>query len=485
MLNFAQAQDSNMQVTVWETSSNGSALQQKELLKQNDKADVVIRIEPEIKFQKIIGFGGAFTESTTYLLSKLSPANRTKVLEAYFGENGAKYSLCRTHINSCDFSLDHYAYNNVAGDTKLKKFDISRDEETIIPTIKEAQKISKDGFGLLASPWTAPPWMKDNNNWVGGKLKKEYYPTWALYFQKYFDAYKKHGINFWGLTVENEPNGNGNNWESMHYSPAEMTEFVRDYLGPQLEKNGYQNIKILGYDQNRADLKNWVDEMYRNDANSKYFAGTAVHWYESTYDYFPEALDYAHNKATDKILLQTEACIDADVPVWQNDAWYWSAEATDWGWDWAGEHEKYLHPKYVPVFRYAEDMIGCLNHWVQGWVDWNMVLDEKGGPNWFKNWCIAPVIVNVEKDEVYYTPLYYVMTHFSRFVRPEAVRIGSSATGTNLPFTTLQNPDGSIVIIALNKETTTQKISLHLNKKEVSFEISPSSLQTITIQQQL
>lgn len=473
------AQNKNWEVTVWETSSQGKSLQPKDVSQNASSTNSVIRLEPKIKFQKIVGFGGAFTESTTYLLSKLSAKNRAQVLEAYFGETGARYSLCRTHINSCDFSLSHYAYANTPNDISLKDFSISRDEETIIPVIKEAQKHSKNGFKLIASPWTAPTWMKDNNAWVGGKLKKEYYNTWALYFQKYFDAFKKHNIPFWGLTVENEPNGNGNNWESMLYSPEEMTDFVQNHLGPHLEKNGYQDIHILGYDQNRADLKKWVDVMYQSEDSLKYFSGTAIHWYKSTYDYFPEALDYAHNKAPNKHLIQTEACVDSEIPAWKDDTWYWNPNATDWGFDWALAQEKYLHPKYVPVYRYAEDIIGCLNHWVDGWVDWNMVLDKQGGPNWFKNWCVAPVIVDAEKDEVYYTPLYFVMAHFSKFIQPNAYRIGYSNFNNTLQVTALENPDKSVVVIILNKEKTKQTVQIELNGFSKTIEIDKKSIQTI------
>jgi glucosylceramidase len=255
--------------------------------------------------------------------------------------------------------------------------------------------------------------MKDNKKWVGGKLLPEYSDTWALYFSKYIDAYKKEGIDIWGLTVGNEPLGNGNNWESMHYSPIEMTNFVQNHLGPTLEAKDKADVKILGYDQNRRDLQEWVDVMYQDENAAKYFAGTAIHWYESTYEVFPEALQYAHKKAPNKYLIQTEACVDAEIPHWKDDAWYWKEEATDWGWDWAIEKDKYLHPKYAPANRYATDIIGCLNNWVDGWVDWNMVLDKQGGPNWCKNWCTAPVIVDPEKDEIYFTPLYFIMAHFS------------------------------------------------------------------------
>ena len=188
----------------------------------------------------------------------------------------------------------------------------------------------------------------------------------------------------------------------MHFSADGMTQFVQNYLGPRLEADGHQ-IKLLGYDQNREHLKEWVDAMYTNEESTKYFDGTAIHWYASTFEVFPEALQYAHTKAPTKHLIQTEACVDAEVPKWQDDAWYWKKEATDWGWDWAPEEDKHLHPKYAPVNRYARDIIGCLNNWVDGWIDWNMVLDKQGGPNWFKNWCVAPVIVDTDEDEVYFT----------------------------------------------------------------------------------
>jgi glucosylceramidase len=474
------AQKKTVAVQIFETAANGNKLTE---LKETPAAAGAVRIfiNPQQQYQQITGFGGSFTEASAYLLNKLSKASREKVLKAYFSKEGADYTLTRTHINSCDFSLRNYAYANVAGDTSLEHFSIEEDRNDLIPIIKEAQRFSKDGFKIIATPWTAPPWMKDNNNWVGGKLLPNYYPTWALYFSKYFAAYKKEGIDIWGITVENEPNGNGNNWESMLFTPKEMTDFVEYHLGPRLAKDGYGKIKILGYDQNRAGLKEWVDEMYRSPKSSKYFAGTAMHWYESTYDYFGEALQYAHKKNPGKYLINTEACIDADVPKWKDDDWYWSKEATDWGWDWASEKEKYLHPKYVPVFRYAGDIIGCLNNYVDGWIDWNMVLDKQGGPNWFKNWCIAPVIVDAEKDEVYFTPLYYAMAHFSKFIRPGAVRIGCTINNKELMATAVKNPDETIAVVIFNPTDKAQSLQVNLYNKKNNISISAKALQTVVI----
>lgn len=472
--------EKTLNVKIFQTSAGGDKLSVKKTVGDRDSLSV-IQILPNQKFQIITGFGGSFTESGAYLLNKLSPENRKKIIEAYFGDSGARYSLTRTHMNSCDFSLGQYFYAPVAGDTLLKHFTIAEDKKDLIPMIKEAMAASKEGFKIISSPWTAPPWMKDNNHHVGGKLLPEYYKTWALFYTKYLEAYKAEGINIWGFTVVNEPHGNGGNWESMHFNPVEMTDFVEKYLGPELANSRFKEVKILGYDQNRAGLKEWVDEMYRSEKSSRYYAGTAVHWYESTFDYFGKALQYAHKKNPAKHLINTEACVDAEVPKWKNDSWYWKKEATDWGWDWASEKEKYLHPKYAPVNRYAEDIIGCLNNYVDGWVDWNMVLNRQGGPNWFKNWCTAPVIVDEVRDEVYFTPLYYTMAHFSKFIRPGAVRIGTRVADKELRVTAALNPDGSTAVVIFNPTEKKRYIKLRRNKEMSVFAISANAIQTVLI----
>lgn len=469
-----------LEIEVYETSEAGNSLTKVTEFSENENPTIVT-IDPEEKFQTITGFGGSFTEASASLLNRLSNENRKKILNSYFSENGANYSLTRTHIASCDFSLSNYTYAKVENDLTLENFTIEDDKDDLIPMILEAKAISKEGFKIIASPWTAPPWMKDNKAYVGGKLLPEFNDSFALYFSKYLDAYKNEGIAIWGVTVINEPHGNGNNWESTHFSPEEMTLFVQNHLGPKLEKEGWKDVKIFGYDQNRAGLPEWVDAMYKNGATSKYFAGTAIHWYESTYDYFPEALQYAHKKAPNKYLIETEGCVDSEIPHWQDDAWYWKKEATDWGWDWASEKEKHLHPKYAPVNRYATDIIGCLNNWVDGWIDWNMVLDRQGGPNWFKNWCVAPVIVDPEKDEVYFTPLYYVMAHFSKFMRPGAVKIGCTISNKELMATAVKNQDGSIAIAVFNPTDVEQTLVVKLPNRQTIISINAKALQTVVI----
>ncbi|MCH8534280.1 MAG: glycosyl hydrolase family 30 [Flavobacteriaceae bacterium] len=482
ILSSCQEKKETLKVDVFETSRAGNQLTQLNDFTKNAEEPIQIHLRPEKTYQTFLGFGGSFTESSAYLLNQLSPENRKKIIDAYFADEGARYSLTRTHMNSCDFSLGQYSYAPVEDDLELAHFSVKEDEDDIIPMIKDAMQSSSEGFKILSSPWTAPPWMKDNNDWVGGKLKKEYYPTWALFFSKYADAYADHGIDIWGFTVENEPHGNGNNWESMHYTPQEMTDFVNNHLGPQLQQDGKENLKILGYDQNREGLKEWVDEMFDDRHQPNYFDGTAVHWYESTFKVFPEALQYARKKAPNKHLLQTEACVDDQVPVWQEDDWYWRKEATDWGFTWAPEERKHLHPKYRPVYRYARDIIGCMNNEVEGWIDWNMVLDKQGGPNWFENWCVAPVIVDPDKDEVYFTPLYYVMAHFSKFIRPGAKRIDFELEKENdLLVSAVTNPDGSHAIVVFNTSKEEKFFELQLNNQSKVICIAPQAIQTLVL----
>ncbi|MCO4807659.1 MAG: glycoside hydrolase family 30 protein [Flavobacteriales bacterium] len=430
--------------------------------------------------QIVTGFGGAFTESSAHLLTKLSPEKRVDIISKYFDEAGADYSLCRTHMNSCDFSLDHYSYASIAGDTFLDSFSIQPDLDDLVPMIQMAQEASADGFNIIASPWTAPPWMKDNADWYGGQLLPEFSSTWADFFVRYDEAYAKLGIDIWAYTVENEPLGNDANWESMHYTPESMGAFIKNHLGPAFNENGV-DARILIYDQNRGEeLVEWSKALLLDQELEPYVYGTAVHWYTSTIDWMGESLTETHEFAPEKHIIHTEGCIDAEVPHWQDDAWYWSKNATDWGFDWAPEEDKADHPKYVPTYRYARDMIGCLNNWVEGWVDWNMVLDRTGGPNLADNWCIAPVIVDTASDEVYYTPLYFIMSHFSKYIRPGAKVLSVDQQG-ELLVAAVKNENGSIACVVLNQPSEKQEFAINING-EISYHIiDGQAIQTIVI----
>lgn len=475
-----QNPQSGYNLEIWESNAQGDRL--KSVSPSAERPSLTIKLNPEEKLQVIEGFGGAITESSAHLLSKLPEAQRKAVLAAYFSDTAAAYNIVRLHINSCDFSLSSYDYVE-EGDTLLSSFDIAPDRDDIIPVAQEALALADGDLRFFASPWTASPWMKDNGAWYGGKLLPQYYDVWARYFVKYAQAYAEEGLPIWGFTVENEPLGNDANWESMHYSPEEMAHFVKQHLAPQL-KAANLDAALLVYDQNRGkELEDWSEVLLKDDSLRDLIYGTAVHWYTSTYKWFPESLQATHKLAPDKKIWNTEACVDAEVPHWQDDAWYWQKEATDWGYTWAREEDKADHPKYVPVYRYARDIIGCLNNQVSAWVDWNIVLDRQGGPNHASNWCVAPVIVDTSSAEVYFTPLYTALRHFSAYIQPGAQVIaweGNLPEGIHL--CAVRNPNGEIIIPILNTSLEVQVIEWSLGTEVAGkSRLAAATLQTLVI----
>jgi len=380
-----------------------------------------IDIDASTTFQEIEGFGGSFTEAAAYALSKMSPDKRTEAINAYFNpKDGLGYTICRTHINSCDFSLGNYAYNEVEGDTELKHFDISRDKKLLIPLIKDAMAVPGADFKLVSSPWSPPGWMKTNGQMNhGGKLRPEYRDTWALYYAKYIKAYKKEGIDVWAITVQNEPAA-VQVWDSCIWSAEEEGQFVRDHLGPTLHREGLEAIKILVWDHNKDIIFERVEPILSDPKTAKYVWGVGFHWYSG--DNF-ENLDKVHRAFPDKKLLFTEGCQEGGVHLGS-----WKL----------GE-------------RYAHDIIGDLNNWTVGWIDWNMVLDEKGGPNHVGNFCDAPIIADSTTNKLHYQSSYYYLGHFSKFIRPGAVRIGCKTTNKSLETTAFRNTDGRTVVVVMNR----------------------------------
>ena len=385
------------------------------------KSSATIEIDDSKTFQTITGFGGAFTEASAYTLSRMSPDKRSEAIKAYFDpKEGIGYTLCRTHINSCDFSLGNYAYTEVDGDTELKHFDISRDKRWLIPLMKDAMAVPGADFKLISSPWSPPAWMKTNgqmNN--GGSLKPKYRDTWARYFAKYIKEYEKQGIKIWGLTVQNEPAAT-QTWDSCIWSAEEEGAFVRDHLGPTLEKQGLGDVKIIIWDHNKDIIFERAEPILSDPNTARYVWGVGFHWY--TGDQF-ENLDKVHQAFPDTKLLFTEGCQEGGVHL------------NDWS---IGE-------------RYGHDIIGDLNHWTVGWIDWNIVLDERGGPNHVDNLCDAPIIADTVRNQLIYENSYYYLGHFSKYIRPGAVRIASSTTNNDLEVTAFKNTDGRVAVVVMNR----------------------------------
>lgn len=411
----------------------------------NNPADVELR--PERGYQTMIGFGGAFTESAAYTLSRLSPEKRAEVIQRYFHPvEGLAYNMGRVHIHSCDFSLGNYTYVE-DNDTELATFDISHEYKWVIPLIKDAMKLRGGELTMLASPWSPPAWMKTNgemNN--GGSLRPEYGDVWARYYTKFIEAYRKEGIPIWAVSVQNEPAA-VQVWDSCIYSAEEERDFVKNHLGPVMQQEGFGDVNIVIWDHNRDIMVERASVVLSDPEAAQYVWGTGIHWYGG--EEF-EKVGKVHDLFPDKHLLFTEGCQEGGVKLGE---WF------------TGE-------------RYGRNMIGDLNQWTEGYLDWNLVLDETGGPNHVGNLCDAPIIADTTTDEVHYNSSYYYIGHFSKFIAPGAVRIGLESNNAAVLSTAFRNPDGSIAVVLMNEGEEECSVTLGLGKQIAACQLSGHSIVT-------
>ncbi|MFK8029166.1 MAG: glycoside hydrolase family 30 beta sandwich domain-containing protein [Gammaproteobacteria bacterium] len=495
---------------------------------------VIIDVDLSDRRQTLKGVGTSFTESSAFVLAHLSDRQRRQVMQNIFGEQGANFSITRTPIGSTDFSVEgKYSYAPVANDAALTAFSIAPDQEgfsrsvypeivnetyDVLPMIKEALaiKAAQDDSDLriIASAWTAPPWMKDIETWyikpvesnkwqgTGGDLKPEYVSTYADYLVRYLDAYRDEGIAIWGLTPVNEPHGNSGQWESMHFSPRTQNEFIKNHLGPRLQESGHSAVNLLTYDQNRDGLEEWIDVVFNDEETRPYLYGAAVHWYSSTNEVYEDVFERVHESFPQFSIIHTEGTID-DLgkpapngiidPVlfqesnwFQNDDFWWNANATDWAYTatWAPENIK--HPVYTPVHRYARDIIVGFNHWLEGWVDWNIVLDSNGGPNHVGNFCGAPIMIDTATSDIYYTPVYHVLAQLSRTIRPGDVAVKAHTHLDSLEADALHasasvSDDGLLSVQILNTTKAPLNVALRVGGQFARLNIDANSLQTVRV----
>jgi glucosylceramidase len=406
-------------------------------------------------FQSMEGFGGALTESSGWVLDQLPADRRMEVLRRFYDpKEGIGYTLARTHINSCDFSLGGWSLDSVPGDTSLAHFSLDPMRKWVLPLIHDVQSIAgAQNFHLLASPWSPPSWMKTNNSMIfGGSLRPQYRQAWADYIVRFVrDMEGQEHIPIWALTVQNEPQAT-QTWESCIYSAAEERDFVRDHLGPALSAAGMSAVHLCILDHNRDLMDEWTKTIYSDPAASKFVWGAAMHWYVSE-DFAAPAR--AHKAFPDKPTLFTEGCNDRGEAKGKFELGMW-------------EHGE----------RYAHSMVNDFRNWVCGWIDWNIVLDQTGGPNHVGNFCDAPVIVDTEKGEVRYTPAFYYIGQFSRFVHPGAKRIESHGGPSGLESVAFSNPDGGIAVVVLNTGRSPVDFSLAGSGASVACRIPARAIQT-------
>lgn len=418
------------------------------LLKSKSDSQNTININPETEYQTIIGFGGAFTESACYNLYRVSKEVREKALKLYFDPvEGIGYTLGRVSIHSSDFSLNSYTYIQ-DGDKELKTFNISRDRIWVIPTIKDAERIAKQPIRLLASPWTPPAFMKDNKSMIhGGHLLEEFADSWARYYLRFIEEYRKENLTIWGVSVQNEPQA-VQRWDSCIYSPEEEGNFVKNHLGPVLKNSSAKDVNILIWDHNRDIIVDRVKPILSDPETAKYVWGTAFHWYVS--EAF-ENVGQVHELFPDKGLLFTEGCVED-----------FTTHKYSWG---SGE-------------RYARNMIGDMLNFCQGYIDWNLFLDNLGGPNHVNNICDAPIILDIFPEKIILESSYYYIGHISKYVKPGAKRIGLTKNADNLTAIAFKNPNGEIVLVIMNATENKQEFTADIKGNKTAYEIPARSIIT-------
>ncbi len=425
-------------------TTKNSRLRCESVTHEVDDFRIKIQLNPQTTHQSIIGFGGAFTEAAAYTLSQVNPNLRETVLKSYFDPtDGLNYTIGRVHINSCDFSLGNYTYVQ-DNDESLDSFTIERETLLVIPMIRDAMKYTKEPLSLLASPWSPPAWMKSNQEMNhGGKLLPKYYEVWARYYVKFIQAFEQQGLQIDYLTVQNEPAA-VQTWDSCIYTAEEERDFVKDYLGPIVHE-AYPNVKILIWDHNRDILVGRGDTCLKDEEARKHIWGTGVHWYVS--EEF-ENLGILHSLHPDKHLLFTEGCIEGGVHL------------NDWS---TGE-------------RYARNMIGDFRNYCEGYLDWNLTLNEFGGPNHVGNFCDAPIITDTIEQQLHFNSSFYYIKHFSKFVLPGSKRIDSFSEDASLQHVAFIRPDLSIVVIVLNQTENDESVQLDFQIEQKKIFIPKRSI---------
>ncbi len=421
---------------------------------QPTEKEISVFVDPGKTFQTFLGIGAALTDASAETFYKLPKDKQQELLTAYFSKDkGIGYTVARTNINSCDFSSDMYTYVT-DGDKELKSFNIAHDKKFKIPFIKEAMAAAVGKLNLFASPWSPPAWMKDNNDMLhGGKLKPEFHDSWAMYYARFIKAYEQEGVPVWGISVQNEPMA-VQRWESCIYSAEEERDFLKEHLGPTMVKEGLKDKKIIVWDHNR-DLIYQRAQTYFNDPEaSKYIWGIGFHWYEdwSKGTQMFDNLRRVYEAYPDKNIFFTEGCAES----------FDSSRYNAWT---LGE-------------RYGSSMINDFNNGMVGFTDWNIVLDEKGGPNHVGNYCFAPVHGDTRTGQLIYTNAYYYIGHFSKFIKPGAKRIISSSSRSQLLTTAFKNEDGSIVVVVMNQGSINTPFNLWINGKAADCVALPHSIST-------
>ncbi len=417
---------------------------------------IYVFVDPRKTFQLFIGIGGALTDAAAETFAKLPAARQDELMTAYYStDRGIGYTLGRTNIHSCDFSSESYTYVD-EGDKDLKSFSIAHDLRYRIPLIKRAMAASGNRLRLFASPWSPPAFMKDNNDMLhGGHLRPEYARAWARYFAKFVASYRKEGVPVWGITIQNEPMAT-QTWESCVFQASDERDFLKNDLGPVMAQEGLLGkVNIIVWDHNRDLIIQRALAIFEDSAAAKYAWGIGFHWYE---DWSGGQQMYGNVALVSRLYPDKHILFTEGTPA--------TFDSTGYGRWSLGE-------------AYGRSMINDFNSGTEGWTDWNILLDEHGGPNHVGNFCFAPIHADTRTGQLIYTNSYYYIGHFSKFVRPGARRILASPSRSMLLTTGFVNEDGTVAVVVMNPTAKAGQYNLVVGASSMEISSRPHSIQTV------
>ena len=408
-------------------------------------ADVTLEIDPKIKYQKHIGFGGALTDSACISFNYLNKKDKEKYLRLYFSEDGLNYNLLRYPLGSCDFSTHNYHY---LSNEDINSLSIECDKDRIL-MYKEIAKY-KNNLIVFASPWSPPAFMKSNGEMNhGGKLKEEYYSLYAEMLIRSVSLLRKEGINIQVLNTQNEPLAT-QTWDSCIYTGKEEAIFIKKYLMPIKEQYLLKELSFGLWDHNRDVLIDRVNESFSENLKHEDVDYLCYHWYSGK-DF--EQLDYVHEHYPNLHLVMSEGCVELLQDKEHSVGDFSHAE-------------KYIH-----------QIINDLNHYCEGYIDWNLSLDNNGGPNHVGNFCEAPIMID-EKGNAKINASFYAIAHFSKFISPGDYRIKCVSNNNDIEVVSYQNSQENLVIIAFNRSDKNHNLVHPFDKNKI-IKLLPHTIYTI------
>jgi glucosylceramidase len=403
-----------------------------------------VEIDAKQRFQSILGFGGAFTDASCYLFSRMDPAQRRLLMEELVGAEGLCLSVGRTCIGSSDYSRSAYSFDDSpAPDPELKNFSIAHDREYILPMLRAALAVNPQLF-LFSSPWSPPAWMKTGGSLLGGSMRKNYLAAYAQYFVKFLEAYRAEGVTIGAVTTQNEVDTDQDGkMPAALWGQEYESGFISEFLGPALH-GASLDTKIWLLDHNYNLWGRVLDELSDPDV-FQYVDGVAWHGYVGT----PDAMTRVHDAYPVKHAYWTEGGPDISAP--------------DYAVDWA---------------KWSSSFAGILKNWARCIVAWNLLLDEKGAPNIGPFSCGGVVTLDSKTQQITRSGQYWAFAHYSKAVRRGARVIATRGSQSALEHVAFANPEGDYVLVLTNQGNE-REVNCRFEGKFLNLKLPKNSIVTI------